>query len=293
MQTFHGETFAEAYKDSLTKLFYTGKDVQSDGDELLELTNISITVNDPTMWQCSNAAVQDGSWLLAAELLWQFSGRKDLAFFEDLLRRGPMHISPAYGNTIFTERIPGTKINQYGWATEQLVLNPGSLRAVMHIAGPEQQQPNVRDFVRIMHVNHNTRGGKLHITVHATSSDAIDELPFDIAFFSLLQVQMWKHMLEFLPEMKIGSLTYVTGSYHVQADQAELVERMLIQEFNQVRMPTLRNNLIHSNGVPTTDLLNVMREIESPSQNELIFQEDDDVLYWIWGKLQVEIPQNV
>lgn len=298
MQVFHGETFAEVYKDSLTDLIYKGQENRARGGSHLELMNVGFTIEDPTSCMYRNPKRSSQFKYISAELLWYFSGRNDAAYITkyakmwDSIKNPDGTVNSAYGHLLFTERIADTKINQYGWAIESLVMDPETRQAIMHFNNASHQRPKNKDFVCTMYGIFHIRDNKLNLSVFMRSNDAIRGTPTDVAFFCTLQVQMWKHLTEFYPDLKLGSYTHLANSYHVYDLHYDLVKSMLEESFEPVKLPTLRSSLICSNGVPTQDLLNVMNEIEAPSENELIFLEEDDLLQWIWSKLQPKSIPN-
>lgn len=292
MQVFKGQTFAQVYKDSLSSLMETGRTNKARGGSHLELLNVGFTIDDPLSCMYKNTKRSSQFKYIAAELVFYFAGRNDAAYITkyakmwDAIKNPDGTVNSAYGHLIFTEKIPGTKINQYGWAIESLVMDPETRQAILHFNNASHQVPNNKDFVCTMYGNFHIRDNKLNLSVFMRSNDAIRGTPTDVAFFCTLQVQMWKHLVEFYPNLELGTYTHLANSYHVYDVHYDLVRDMLNHDFEPVAMPSLRNNLIHSNGAPTTELINVMNEIENKSDNELIFQEEDDLLCWIWGKLQ-------
>lgn len=298
MKTFSGNSFAEVYFDSLWHLDTVGSVNNPRGTSTKEILNVSLEIKDPTSCLYKNEVRSSQFKYIAAEFLWYFSGRNDAEYITkyakmwDSIKNADGTVNSAYGHLIFTERIPNSKINQYGWAIESLVMDPETRQAIIHFNNSSHQRPNNKDFVCTMYGIFHIRQNKLNFSVYMRSNDAIRGTPTDIAFFCTLQVQMWKHLLEFYPDLELGSYTHVANSYHIYDTHYDLVKKMLEKAFQPVKMPTLRSNLVHSNGVPTPELLAVMKEIDGPTDHELIFQEEDDILYWIYGKLQPKPAKN-
>jgi thymidylate synthase len=298
MVTFKGENFADVYEQSLKYLHATGVVNNPRGTSTKEVLNVSLEITNPLSCLYKNPVRSSQFKYIAAEFLWYFSGRNDAEYITkyakmwDSIKNADGTVNSAYGYLIFTERIPNSKINQYGWAIEALVMDPETRQSILHFNNASHQRPNNKDFVCTMYGIFHIRDNKLNFSIYMRSNDAVRGTPTDIAFFCTLQVQMWKHLKEFYPDLQLGSYTHVANSYHIYDTHYELVEKMLGQSFEPVSMPTLRSNLIHSNGTPTPELLAVMTEIAGPTDHELIFQEEDDILCWIYGKLQPKPVKN-
>lgn len=295
MHVFKGETFSEVYRDSLKAIMEKGKANSARDKSTLELLNVGMVIENPLACFYTNKKRSSQFKYIAAELLWYYSGRNDSDFISkyatmwQAIKNPDGSINSAYGHLLFTDR-PYYNRNQYEWALSSLVLDSNTRQAIIHFNNASHQYFENRDFVCTMYGNFHIRDNRLNFSIFIRSNDAIFGTPTDISFFCSLQVQMWNHLKSFYPDLELGSYTHLANSYHVYDRHYALVEQMLQHEFIPAILPTIKTDLILSNGKPTEDLLFVMNDIESPGAKKLIFQEDDDLLHWIWDLLK---PVNV
>ena len=80
MHTYKGTSFAEAYQKSLIDLFDNGDLCETRGTTSKELLNVSLEITDPSQCMYTNMTRSTQSKYIAAEFLWYYSGRNDVAF---------------------------------------------------------------------------------------------------------------------------------------------------------------------------------------------------------------------
>lgn len=293
MHIFQGETFAEAYQKSLACLMNAGEKNSARGGTHLELLNVALQITNPRAAMYKNAVRSSQFKYIAAELLYYYTGRNDAAFISkyakmwDSIKNPDGTVNSAYGHLIFTELIPGTQINQYGWAIESLVMDKETRQAIIHFNNSSHQRPNNKDFVCTMYGNFHIRNNKLHFSVFMRSNDVVRGTATDVAFFCSLQVQMHKHLLAFYPNLELGTYTHVANSYHVYDTHYELVGKMLEQDFEPVELKPIVNDLIFSNGIPAEAMTKMVDVVFNDHELEIIFQNENDLMAWIWSKLKV------
>ena len=80
MHTYKGTSFAEAYQKSLIDLFDNGDLCETRGTTSKELLNVSLEITDPSQCMYTNMTRSTQTKYIAAELLWYYAGRNDVAF---------------------------------------------------------------------------------------------------------------------------------------------------------------------------------------------------------------------
>lgn len=295
MITFTGKTFAQCYEESLRYLLDNGIVNNARGTTSKELLDVALVVEDPTQCLYSNPARGSQTKYIAAEFLWYYMGRNDVAFiskwakFWETIQNPDGTANSAYGNLIFTERNQHD-LSQYEWAIQSLMNDSNTRQAVLHFNKPQHQYFSNKDFVCTMYANLHIRNNKLYMSVFMRSNDAVWGTPTDVAFFCSLQMQIHSHLKQFYPDLELGTYTHVANSYHVYDRHYELTETMLATEFKPMTLPPIVNDLIEIDGSPSNDFTNLFSAISSKSDDVLIFQDGDDLLNWIFDKTS---PANV
>lgn len=289
MIVFTGNSFADCYEASLKHLVANGIVNNARGTTSKELLDVALVVEDPTQCLYSNQARGSQLKYIAAEFLWYYMGRNDVAFiskwakFWETIQNPDGTANSAYGNLIFVEKNPHG-LTQYQWAIQSLMNDSNTRQAVLHFNKPKHQHFSNKDFVCTMYANLHIRNNKLYMSVYMRSNDAVWGTPTDVAFFCSLQMQIHSHLKQFYPELELGSYTHVANSYHVYDRHYELTDQMLSTEFTAMQLPPIVNDLIEIDGTPSEDFRNLFSAIDTKSDDVLIFQDGNDLLNWIFDK---------
>lgn len=295
MITFTGKTFAQCYEESLRYLLANGIVNNARGTTSKELLDVALVVEDPTQCLYDNQARGSQTKYIAAEFLWYYMGRNDVAFiskwakFWETIQNPDGTANSAYGNLIFTETNKHN-ITQYQWAIQSLINDSSTRQAVLHFNKPQHQYSSNKDFVCTMYANLHIRNNRLYMSVFMRSNDAVWGTPTDVAFFCSLQMQIHSHLKQFYPELELGTYTHVANSYHVYDRHYELTETMLNSEFAPVTLPPIVNDLVEIDGTPSEDFSNLFSAITQKTDDVLIFQDGNDLMNWIFDKTS---PANV
>lgn len=290
MIVFKANSFGEAYRDSLNHVMNTCSENNARGTISKEQLNVALVVEDPRLCLYTNPARSSQMKYIAAELVWYYLGRNDVAFiskwakFWEQIQNEDGTANSAYGNLIFKMKNQHG-LSQYQWAIQSLIKDPYTRQAVMHFNMPIHQYFGNKDFVCTMNVNVHIRENKLHLKLNIRSNDAVWGTPTDAAFFCSLQMQMLSHLREVYPTLELGTYTHVADSYHVYDRHYDLVNKMLENEFVPVKMPLVKNDLINIDGEPTSNLLTLASHIETGTPEFLIFQDEDDICEWIYKNI--------
>lgn len=290
MIVFKANSFGEAYRDSLNHVMNNCSENNARGTVSKEQLNVALVVEDPRLCLYTNPARSSQMKYIAAELVWYYLGRNDVAFiskwakFWEQIQNEDGTANSAYGNLIFKMKNQHG-LSQYQWAIQSLLKDPYTRQAVMHFNLPIHQYFGNKDFVCTMNINVHIRENKLHLKMNIRSNDAVWGTPTDAAFFCSLQMQMLSHLREVYPTLELGTYTHVADSYHVYDRHYDLVNKMLENEFVPVKMPLVKNDLINIDGEPTSNLLTLTSHIETGTPEFLIFQDEDDICEWIYKNI--------
>ena len=290
MLVFNGQSFAACYKDSISYLLANGEENGARGTTSKELLDVALVIEDPTSCLYTNETRGSQTGYIAAELLWYYLGRNDVKFisqwakFWESIQNSDGTVNSAYGNLIFTLK-NSDNYSQYQWAIQSLIKDSNTRQAVMHFNMPIHQYSNNKDFVCTMYANCHIRNNKFYMSVFMRSNDAIWGTPTDVAFFCSLQLQMYIHLKEFYPKLKLGSYTHVSNSYHIYDKHYDISSKMLDSEFKPNSLPLPITNLIEIDGTPSLNLITLFESISSEDKQYLIFQDGNSLIKWIYKNI--------
>lgn len=289
MIIFKGLTFADAYRDSIKFLLTYGVVNNARGTTSKELLDVALVIEDPTQCLYENSVRGSQQKYIAAEFLWYYAGRNDVAFiskwakFWEEIQNVDGTVNSAYGNLIFTEKNEHA-ISQYQWAIQSLATDQNTRQAVLHFNKPQHQYSSNKDFVCTMYANLHIRQNKLYMSVFMRSNDAIWGTATDVAFFCSLQMQILSHLKHFYPDLELGTYTHVANSYHVYDRHYDLTSRMLAEPFTSITLPPIVSDLIEIDGSQTSDFKTLFNAITSESNDIILFQDGEDIFKWIYDK---------
>lgn len=291
MITFVGQNFAECYKKSLDHLLENGSKNEARGTTSIELLDVALVIEDPSQCLYENEARGSQTKYIAAEFLWYYMGRNDVAFiskwakFWETIQNPDGTANSAYGHLIFSTKNQHG-VSQYEWALSSLLSDKNTRQAVMHFNLPSHQYPDNKDFVCTMYVNCHIRNNRLYMSTFMRSNDAIWGTPTDVAFFCSLQMQMYSHLKQIYPELELGTYTHVANSYHVYSRHYALMNQMLSFEFKSVKLPHVINALIEITGQPTQNFKVLFNELTNGSSKDIIIFQENDLFFWIYNNIE-------
>ena len=285
MRIYKGETFADVYKSALQDVLKKPEYITAPRDlKINEVTNAALVINDPRFSLYENERRSSQFKYIGAELVWYFTGRNDVDFiskfakFWESIDNGDGTVNSAYGNLIFTERNKHN-INQYKCALQSLIDDKDSRQAIMHFNKPSHQWHGNKDFVCTLNGVFQIRDNRLNFTIDMRSNDLILGTPTDVAFFCLLQEQMYNHLKPHYPELEIGTYTHIVHSLHIYERHFDLIKDMLKKPFEPMSFPTINENIINEFGEPL-HLIKLLEDAISKDSPSL-FKSDDLLHSWI------------
>lgn len=253
-KSIKGSTFAECYRDLLWNLLKNPEySCAPRGMTINEITNLSFTFTNPLSCLYDNERRGSQNKYIAAEFLWYFAGRRDLDFIQKYASFWKQVANPdgtlnsAYGHLLFNRKNEYGK-TQWQWAYDSLVADKDSRQAIMHFNTPDHQWDGNKDFVCTLSGNFHIRENRLHFTINMRSNDAILGTATDVAFFCVLQIQMWKLLKNTYPDLELGSYTHFVHSMHIYERHFDLVSQMLEKDFTPVEIPVMTGNMVDKEG---------------------------------------------
>ena len=295
---YEAESFAEVYKYVLDDLMkYPEYETSPRGLKVKESLNVGMVIKNPKLSCYDNEKRSSQYSYIAGELLWYFSGREDAKFISNFSKFWLDIQTPygtansAYGDLIFKKH-ENEPISQWEWAYKSLVKDKDTRQAILHFNRPYHQHFENKDFVCTLNGVFHIRDNKLHFTVYMRSNDAILGLPTDVAFFTMLQEQMLKHLKPVYPELSMGSYTHIDSSLHIYENNFDLVNEMLKYEFKPFALPKIGLDFINTDGSPTAQLSSNIEIVENhidavnKGKSSIIVDTSKDELYsWITKKI--------
>lgn len=290
-KSISGETFAEVYEHILKNLLESPEYVCSPrGMEIKEITDFSFVVKNPASCLYENSRRSSQKKYIAAEFLWYFSGRRDLAFiqryasFWKQIADSDGNLNSAYGHLLFNRKNDHGK-TQWQWAHDSLVADKDTRQAIMHFNTPDHQYDGNKDFVCTLTGIFQIRENRLNFTITMRSNDIILGTATDVAFFCILQMQMHKLLKEKYPDLKLGTYTHYAHSLHIYERHFDLVKEMLTAEFTPVQLPYMADNLVDSTGKPSSFINGWIEYLESGETSPITLKDisfyKDSLELWI------------
>lgn len=277
MRVYTANDFSEVYSLSLKDLYLNPEYSSSPrGMSIKENLGVTLEILNPLSSLYENSRRGSQLKYIAAETIWYFLGRNDADFiskyasFWKSIQNEDGSVNSAYGNLLF-KKINRFGKSQYSWALSCLESDPDSRQAIMHFNLPEHQYRGNKDFVCTMYGVWQIRENLLNLTIHMRSNDAILGTPTDVAFFTLLQQQMLKHLKPTYPKIKLGKYTHIIDSYHIYDRHFDLVSEMIESDFTPSYMPKISKCLIKSNGENTSELKIMSEHIGEFKSNDPLF----------------------
>lgn len=187
-----------------------------------ELNNVKLELGDITN-NIVNIRNISPSYLFA-EWLWYFTGRNDVAFigtFASLWKKlsdDGETCNSAYGYLM--QEAFG--FNQVEKIIELLHYDPNSRRAVINLNTPNKHVIETKDEPCTIALQFLIRNGELHCTTMMRSNDIWFGFPYDIAFFTELQIYIADRL-----NVKYGTYTHFVVSMHLYDKDYDAVKKIV------------------------------------------------------------------
>lgn len=295
-------SFAGAYKKLLYDLIHIPDFISAPrGQKINEILGASLEFS-PEKCLYENERRSSQLKYIAAELVWYFNKSNDVnfinkfsKFWNQITNPDNRTVNSAYGHLIFNE-LHSTNwrddnndepsfISQWQWAYKQLIADKDTRQAILHYNKPHHQYLGNKDFVCTMYQTFHIRDNKLYSHVHMRSNDVILGLPTDVAWFSILQINLYKLLLKVYPDLELGTMTHISDSIHFYERHDNLISEMLESEFNTIELPDIPI-CINENNTPS-QFINELYYNIMDSENFNISEVTSDFDIWMLEKLNI------
>lgn len=219
------EAWEELYRKIEEDYICSGKTSESrDGEVIGEILNAHIEIADPTRNICERAGKQMPMRYAIGEFLWYLSGSnklKDISKYSKVWERmsdDGETLNSAYGYRMMKK----FGFNQIDYVVSELIKNPNSRQAVIHIKAPINHHENPsNDVPCTIALQYFIRDGKLYATTYMRSNDLWTGFPFDVFSFTCIQILIAMRL-----RVEVGTYTHIAGSLHMyKRDYDKLKER--------------------------------------------------------------------
>lgn len=240
--TFVGPKISPVYRDMCKCLLNFGKSVTARDLWTTELLNVQVQLYDPRQRFVNFKARNMDMRYFVGELCHYLDGRTDLAsiahyskFWERVSDDGKT-INSAYGFRLFRY---GMNTSQFDYALWCLRADPSSRKAVMTIYHPSDARES-KDNPCTLSLQLIMRDDELHMFTSMRSQDVWLGVPYDFAFFTIVQ-EIALVMLQYTyPKLKLGTYFHNVTSLHAYMSNIKLIKALVLEgDHNAIVAPSI------------------------------------------------------
>jgi thymidylate synthase len=208
----------EAYRKACQAIYLYGDDIVTRGLKVRELTNVTIELKNPRDRIISSKTRAMSMRYMVGEMCFYLNGSTildDIAFYGPFWRKvsdDGQFVNSAYGYRLFR--------GQFKYAVNCLVKDEYSRKAVMPIYTIDDAKES-KDNPCTMCLQFLVRADKLDMYVHMRSNDVWLGLPYDVAFFTLLQEIALVELQQTYPFLTIGTYYHNATSLHCYEEHVD------------------------------------------------------------------------
>lgn len=208
----------DLYRQALKRIMNEGHITQPRGFDCLELSPCNLTLIKPENNIVGNPLRKINKAFAAAEFLWMYNGRDDVAFLDPFNSKikefsdDGVRFFGAYGPKI---------IDQFFYILKVLREDPWTRQAVLNIW--RESPPKTKDVPCTIMFHFIRRPvDTLNMIVYMRSQDCWLGLPYDLHNFTC-----WQIVLANLLELKVGRLDLFQGSLHAYKNDWEKINTLI------------------------------------------------------------------
>lgn len=220
-----GSSIDDIYIKLCQALCDYGETVEARGLETRELLDVRLQLMNPEHRFIGSIARAMDMRYCIGELCFFLDGRTDLesiAHYSSFWKRvsdDGLTVNSAYGERLFEHR-NRANVSQFWYVIDTLIQDPNSRKAVMVIYTPEDAKPS-NDNPCTMFLQFVVRHNRLHCYTTMRSNDVWLGVPYDIAFFTLLQEMVMLRLRPHYPTLQLGTYNHAVTSMHMYARDYE------------------------------------------------------------------------
>jgi thymidylate synthase len=241
-----GHTIDEIYF-SLAKALLKAPIVNARGLNTQEIINVQFELLNPYSRFVGYKSRDMSRKYCLGEICYFLDGRNDLEsiahyakFWNKISDDGKL-VNSAYGYRLFN-KTNSAGLSPFEYLIEALVRDSSSRKAVMPIYNYEDSRES-KDNPCTMHLQFVIRDSCLSCFTFMRSNDVWLGVPYDIAFFTLLQEIVLVRLQKAYPDLKMGAYTHHALSLHVYENNIEALRGVLTEptpaDFQCPRLTTL------------------------------------------------------
>jgi len=276
-------SFTEAYRSLLLDVYEHPEFSSAPrGYKIREKLGVSFSITNPRDRLPFLSGRDFSISYLIAESLWYLSGDDSTewisnysSFWKSISDDG-VTANSAYGARIFKShpRIAGeldAAWTQWRYVVNELISDPDSRRAVIHIRSPQDSILAKKDVPCTLSLQFFLRNDLVYMVVSMRSSDLILGLAYDVPAFTLFQELLASELSNKLNRpIGLGTYTHVSNSLHIYEKHFKMVEEILSSTTrDSFEMPSLP-----AGEVPISTMMN----FEKACRNANSCQEIDNLL---------------
>lgn len=288
MKIFRAANFAELYKKILFETINCPDNIVAPrGNKTYELNNVALELTNPYKNLFDNAVRAPSKKYLAGEMIWYFSGSKNVEFIKKYSAFWENIVNPdgtcnsAYGNLLFNE-LNEHGFTEWGWALESLKKDKNTRQAIIRFNKPRFSYSGNKDFVCTLVGHFVIRRETLYLSIMMRSNDLRFGIQYDIPFFTILHQIMRKQLLDIYPNLRLGTYTHLVNSIHVYEKDIVEAKKALKAEFVSQKCPRIENML------PVTAEGKSAEEYKNLARGVVNYNVKDRFYRWVVQESQIE-----
>lgn len=233
-------THKTAFDDVFRRLSDNGNLVSPRGLLVKEVENFSYVLPPYVRFQNYECRKLNLSYL-KREMMWYLKGdRYDTSIcqhaktWRDIVNVDGS-INSNYGQYVFRP-----VLNQFDNVVSLLKKDPDSRRASITILNSTHLLSDTKDVPCTYSLNFRIRNGRLNMSVHMRSQDAIYGMGNDAPAFSIIQEMVCASLLDNYPDLRLGDYFHVVDSFHVYERHFKMLEEILAgSSYSEVIVPRI------------------------------------------------------
>ncbi len=189
------------------------------GLKIHEMLNVKLILRNPRDRIITLPSRKFSKKYFVGELAFYLDGSNDLGFiahyapFWRKVSDNGTTVNSAYGKRLFKD-YNSAGLTQVEYTIRCLKEDKDSRKAVMIIYAPSDSRPS-KDNPCTLTLQAFIRDNKLMLTTYMRSNDMWLGVPYDIAFFTILQEMMFVLLKRRYPNLELGDYTHLVGSLHL------------------------------------------------------------------------------